>query len=316
MNDLLNILDKKIDFINKNNDKNNYFILENEFIDFVFKQNELAPYIEELILSNKINLTWLKKVYTNYVIHNIINLHGLSKNKKNIKGLAKQIHIPDFINKKTEKQTEFLYLDRGNVKNDFNNYITRKQNSLGINFHLSKAVERLQNSSEIKKDGMEKNLDDLFNKMAEQLDLKIYFEDKFNLNKFYRDIVEEYKIFEYKKLQTVNKPKVNGAGNTKLKEIETEYKDIKLFNDGTITCNDEELSLREQLRNLCIYFIKNPNRLLNYDDIKDEIINSEKILIIKNDTIPKYVEALKKELQKHSTVVTIKNKPKVGYIFE
>src|SRR4030042_5166250 len=65
------------------------------------------------------------------------------------------------------------------------------------------------------------------------------------------------------------------------------------FNDGTIRYGGEIIDMRNQIKDLCRYFMERPNRLITYDDIKQNIINADKRLDIPNSTIAKYVSELR-----------------------
>ena len=85
------------------------------------------------------------------------------------------------------------------------------------------------------------------------------------------------------------------------KDLKTEILIGKLgtFNDGTIRYGGQIIEMRNQIKDLCRYFMEHPNRLITYDDIKQNIINADKRLDTPNSTIAKYVSELRKLLKIH-----------------
>jgi hypothetical protein len=74
---------------------------------------------------------------------------------------------------------------------------------------------------------------------------------------------------------------------------------LSLWRDGTIRYRNKIIPLRKQLKSLCMLFIKNPNMLITYDKIKDEIIKADRRSAIHFKTIAKYVSELRRSLKVH-----------------
>ncbi len=88
------------------------------------------------------------------------------------------------------------------------------------------------------------------------------------------------------------------------------------YNDGTIRYGNEILKMRNQLKDLCRFFMERPNRLLTIDDIKDNIIRADKRIATPNPTIAKYVSELRKLLEIHFKKDVIPNQNEEGWYFK
>lgn len=88
------------------------------------------------------------------------------------------------------------------------------------------------------------------------------------------------------------------------------------FNDGTIRYGGEILDMRNQIKDLCRYFMERPNRLITYDDIKQNIINADKRLDTPNSTIAKYVSELRKLLKIHFRKDVLPSQNEEGWYFK
>ena len=92
--------------------------------------------------------------------------------------------------------------------------------------------------------------------------------------------------------------------------------DLVAYSDGTIRYKDIILDLRNQLKDLCRLFMRNPKRLLTIDDIREEIINADKREATPNSTIAKYVSELRNSLQIHFKKDVIFNQKEEGWYFK
>lgn len=91
---------------------------------------------------------------------------------------------------------------------------------------------------------------------------------------------------------------------------------LSTYNDGTIRYGKNILEIRNQLKDLCRLFMRNPNRLLTIDDIKDEIIKADKRTLISFATIAKYVSELHNLLKIHFGKDVIFNQKEEGWYFK
>jgi len=73
--------------------------------------------------------------------------------------------------------------------------------------------------------------------------------------------------------------------------------DLVAYSDGTIRYKNEIVDLRNQLKDLCRLFMRNQNRVLILEDIKNEIIPAPKRKTTSNQTIAKYVSELRTSLK-------------------
>lgn len=78
---------------------------------------------------------------------------------------------------------------------------------------------------------------------------------------------------------------------------EIEVGDLVAYSDGTIRYKKEIIELRNQLKDLCRLFMRNQNRVLILEDIKNEIIPAPKRKNTSNQTIAKYVSELRSSLK-------------------
>lgn len=90
---------------------------------------------------------------------------------------------------------------------------------------------------------------------------------------------------------------------------------LAAYSDGTIRYNDKILDLRNQLKDLCRFFMRNPKRLLTIDDIREEIVNADKRKTTPNSTIAKYVSELRNSLKIHFQKEVIFNQKEEGWYF-
>lgn len=78
---------------------------------------------------------------------------------------------------------------------------------------------------------------------------------------------------------------------------ELAVKKLALFNDGTIRYDGEIIPLRMQLKSLCTLFLRKPNRLIEYEEIKNEIIRADRRTSVSYKTISKYISELNSSLE-------------------
>ena len=91
---------------------------------------------------------------------------------------------------------------------------------------------------------------------------------------------------------------------------------LSAYNDGTIRYGKNILEMRNQLKDLCRLFMRNPNRLFTIDDIKDEIIKADRRTLTSFATIAKYVSELHNLLKIHFGKDVIFNQKKEGWYFK
>ncbi|MEN9613896.1 MAG: hypothetical protein RLZZ347_203 [Candidatus Parcubacteria bacterium] len=92
--------------------------------------------------------------------------------------------------------------------------------------------------------------------------------------------------------------------------------DLSACVDGSIKYKGKDVSLRGQLTVLCRLFMNNHGKVVNIDDIKDEIFSSDKRLGISNQTVAKYVSELHKRLKEAFGHKVIFNSAKTGWKLE
>ncbi len=92
--------------------------------------------------------------------------------------------------------------------------------------------------------------------------------------------------------------------------------DLEAYSDGTIRYKKEIIKMRNQLKDLCRLFIRNPNRLLTLDDIRDEIISADRRQLVSFTTISKYVSELHNSLKIHFKKDVIFNQKEEGWYFK
>jgi len=91
---------------------------------------------------------------------------------------------------------------------------------------------------------------------------------------------------------------------------------LSAYNDGTIRYGKNILEMRNQLKDLCRLFMRNQNRLLTIDDIKDEIIKADRRTLTSFATIAKYVSELHNLLKIHFGEDVIFNQKEEGWYFK
>lgn len=99
-----------------------------------------------------------------------------------------------------------------------------------------------------------------------------------------------------------------------VEEVDFEYEKLCSWKDGRITYDTVPVTLRPQLKDLCRLFLKKPNILITFDDIRENVIATRKRDIINNKTLSKYVNELSVVLDAYSRTLKINNNPKEGYI--
>ena len=89
--------------------------------------------------------------------------------------------------------------------------------------------------------------------------------------------------------------------------------DLASYSDGTIRFKGEIIELRNQLKDLCRLFMRNPKRLITRDDIRDNVIASGKRMTTRPSTIAKYVSELRNSLKIHFGKDVIFNQKEEGW---
>lgn len=88
------------------------------------------------------------------------------------------------------------------------------------------------------------------------------------------------------------------------------------YADGKITFKGKILKMRPQMKALCLFFMQNQGKAVDYSDIKEKIISAKKRSTIGNKTIVKYVGELQTLLTKCFRKKVLFNHEREGYIFE
>ena len=91
---------------------------------------------------------------------------------------------------------------------------------------------------------------------------------------------------------------------------------LSTYNDGTIRYGKNIIEMRNQLKDLCRFFMRNPNRLLTIDDIKEEIVRADRRTLTSFATIAKYVSELHNSLKIHFKKDVIFNQREEGWYFK
>ena len=86
--------------------------------------------------------------------------------------------------------------------------------------------------------------------------------------------------------------------------------------DGGIYFRNKLIKMRPQIHNLCVLFMKNHKKLVDYSTIKDELIDAKKRSLTDFKTITKYVNELHKLLRKYFKKDVLFNQEKNAYIFD
>lgn len=98
-------------------------------------------------------------------------------------------------------------------------------------------------------------------------------------------------------------------------EPEVQIGDLISYNDGTIRFKDKNIDIRPRLKDLCRIFMRNPDKLITLDTIREELIDQKKREGTPNATLAKYVSDLHLTLQKHYKKEVIFNQRKEGWMF-
>lgn len=98
--------------------------------------------------------------------------------------------------------------------------------------------------------------------------------------------------------------------------IEFSVGKLSVYIDGSLRYEDEIISPRKQLKDLCMFFMRKHKILLNLDDIKDEIIDSDKRGNSYKYTISKYVSELHTILKACFGKPVIFNQKGSGWVFD
>ncbi len=96
---------------------------------------------------------------------------------------------------------------------------------------------------------------------------------------------------------------------------EIEVNDLATYSDGTIRYKGTVIPMRDQLNDLCRMFMSRPNQLILCDEIRDEIIRSERRPMTRFSTIAKYVSELHSLLKECFGKDVIFNHKKEGWRF-
>jgi len=125
-----------------------------------------------------------------------------------------------------------------------------------------------------------------------------------------------------KEKQALLDKQINGNNNIGVikqsEELKIEISAGKLgsYSDGTIRFGNQILDMRNQIKDLCRLFMGNQNRLLTFEDIRDDLIRADKRQSIPNKTISKYVSELRKLLEVHFKKDVITSQKDEGFYFK
>jgi DNA-binding response OmpR family regulator len=97
---------------------------------------------------------------------------------------------------------------------------------------------------------------------------------------------------------------------------EIEIKGLGAYSDGTIRYKGEVIPMRTQLKTLCWFFIRHPNRLLTPEDMRDEIVHADRRKSTPRVTVAKYVSELHGLLKLHFKKDVIFNQQQEGWYFK
>lgn len=97
---------------------------------------------------------------------------------------------------------------------------------------------------------------------------------------------------------------------------EVSVENLSAYSDGSIRYKDNNIGMRNQLKDLCRIFLKNPKRLITPEDIKDNIISSQRRETTSNSTISKYVSELHTALKSQFKRRVIFSQHEEGWHFD
>jgi hypothetical protein len=134
-----------------------------------------------------------------------------------------------------------------------------------------------------------------------------------------REVIQKIQIVEGSEIK-VTKEKIVAVSQPK-NLLSTELKpeitvgDLVAYSDGSIKFGNEELQIRNQLKDLCRLFMSRPNVLTTIDQIRDEIIPANKRKFTSFKTISKYISELHGILQNSYEKPVIFNQKEEGWYF-
>jgi len=171
-----------------------FYNLRNEWITFLFENKELNKLLIKLILQNKIDKLWLKKIFSYYSIIKVAERQDRN-NTKIIK--PEEIPIPDFICIETEKETDYLHNDIENIGNYAKAFKDEQLESLPMEVRIQTCFNELKKSNlkiDKNKTDVEKEIDRNCEYIARELNKHITKQELFFIKKLTNDLVFEEKI--------------------------------------------------------------------------------------------------------------------------
>jgi hypothetical protein len=129
---------------------------------------------------------------------------------------------------------------------------------------------------------------------------------------FKKNIVPKYTYEPGVRFSKGRRLKVNPETSEPL--ISSKY--FSLYSDGTLKFATKTIRLRYQLKELFYLFLEKPNKLLTFDEIKENVISSDKNAEISNTTISKYVSELRASVKKLVGKNIIRSVPNDGWVLE
>lgn len=141
--------------------------------------------------------------------------------------------------------------------------------------------------------------------------LDVYAKEKLSKIKSFASIV----IRELLEAESI---KVSDDKKKRIESLNLNLKvgDLTLGKDGFIRYKEDVILLRDQLIDLCILFMRRPEELITFDDIKEEIIKADRRGNTSFATIAKYVSELHSSLKACYEKKVIFNQKKEGWYFK
>ncbi len=115
---------------------------------------------------------------------------------------------------------------------------------------------------------------------------------------------------------TTPKPIKDTILYTKDLKPEMEIAGLASYSDGTIRYKGTIIPLREQIRNLCRMFMRNPKRTLTREDIIENTVAADKQTVVSKITASKYISELRNSLKVHFKRNVIHSQKSMGWYFD
>jgi hypothetical protein len=99
-------------------------------------------------------------------------------------------------------------------------------------------------------------------------------------------------------------------------KVEISLGNLASYSDGTIRYAEEIINMRNQIKDLCRFFMLYPRKLLTVDNIKEEIIRANRRKSTPNATISKYVSELGTILNAYFKKEVLFNQKEEGWLMD